>query len=177
VVEVRRHCPYELGRPDAFFVETPLLLDDLPGHAELAAASPIRMAAGELNATRSEFIELMDVARVEIVHPDVPRAGGIRKPVRFAEAAWERGKLVVPHAWKTGITAAVAVHVSAVSPNCPFVEYLRPTILAGWLRKDLLAAEPVPVDGEIPPPIAPSLGVEVDPTAIEHYKVKDLVTQ
>ena len=140
---------------DPFFVETPLRPDALRAYAELSERTSIRLAAGELNATRFEFIELMDVGGVDVVQPDVPRAGGITESLRIAEAAGDRGKLVVPHAWKTGITAAAAVQLSAVSPNCPFIEYLPPSMVERGLRKDLLASEPALVDGLIPLPEAP----------------------
>lgn len=159
---------------DVFFIETPLKIDNTAAHAQLAAASPIMIASGELHATRYEFLELMDVGRFDIVQPDIPRAGGITESVRIAEAAWDRGKLVIPHAWKTGITAVAAMHVSAVSPNCPHFEFLPPAMFSAGLRKDLLASEPLPVDGIIQLPTGAGLGFEIDPEALEYYKVKEV---
>jgi L-alanine-DL-glutamate epimerase-like enolase superfamily enzyme len=161
----------ELEKYDPFFIETPLHVDNLRGYAELSAMTPVRIALGELNAGRLEFIEIMDVGRVDVVQPDVPRAGGLTECLRIAELAEDRGRLVIPHAWNTGITAAAAIHLSAVSPNCPFVEYLPPTHYESGLRRDLLAGEPALVGGVIPLPEAPGLGVELDLGAVEHYKV------
>ena len=42
------------------------------------------------------------------------------------------------------------------------------------LRKDLLASEPALVNGLIPLPTEPGLGVELDLDALEHYRVGDL---
>lgn len=157
-----------------FFIETPIQIDRNQAYAELAAATPLRIAAGELNATRFEFIELMEQAGVDVLQPDVPRAGGITESLRIAEAAEERGRIIVPHAWNTGITAAAAIHVAAVSQNCPYVEYLPPSLLQAGLRKDLLASEPAVVNGIIPLPTAPGLGVELDLDALDHYRVTDV---
>lgn len=163
-----------LAELDPFFIETPIKLDRLRAYADLASLTPLRIAAGELNATRFEFYELMDVARVDVVQPDVPRVGGLTEALRVAEAAADRGKLCVPHAWNTGITAAAAIHLSAVSQNVPFVEYLPPSMFDSGLRKDLLASEPLLVDGLISLPTEPGLGIELDLDAVEHYRVGDL---
>ncbi len=161
----------EIEPYDVFFVETPIHVDLVDEYAELAAATPVRIATGELHATRFEFIELMDRGRVDVVQPDVPRCGGLTEALRIAELAAARGRLVVPHAWNTGITTATAIHLSAVSPNCPYVEYLPPSMFEAGLRKDLLASEPALVGGVIPLPEAPGLGVELDPEAVERYRV------
>jgi L-alanine-DL-glutamate epimerase-like enolase superfamily enzyme len=39
------------------------------------------------------------------------------------------------------------------------------------LRKDLVADQHLPVDGRIPLPSEPGLGVTLDDEAIEHYRV------
>jgi L-alanine-DL-glutamate epimerase-like enolase superfamily enzyme len=61
----------------------------------------------------------MDAGGVDVVQPDIPRAGGFTESLRIAEAAHDRGRLVIPHAWNTGITMAAAVHFSAATENCP----------------------------------------------------------
>jgi L-alanine-DL-glutamate epimerase-like enolase superfamily enzyme len=160
---------------DPFFIETPIMLDKLGAYADLASLTPLRIAAGELNATRFEFYELMDVGRLDVVQPDVPRVGGITEALRIAEAAADRGKLCIPHAWNTGITAAAAIHLSAVCQNVPFVEYLPPSMFTAGLRKDLLAREPAVIAGRIPLPSEPGLGIELDPDAVAHYRVGELV--
>jgi L-alanine-DL-glutamate epimerase-like enolase superfamily enzyme len=162
----------ELERYDVFLVETPLEVDLVDAYAELSRATPVRIAIGELNATRFEFLELMDRGLVDVVQPDVPRCGGFTEALRIADDARDRGRLVVPHAWNTGITAATAIHLSAVCDNCPFVEYLPPSMLGPGLRRDLLAVEPALVEGVIPLPESPGLGVELDPEAVERYRVQ-----
>jgi L-alanine-DL-glutamate epimerase-like enolase superfamily enzyme len=162
---------------EPYFIETPIHVDNIRGYRQLTEATPLRVAIGELNAGRFEFLELMDVGNVDVIQPDVPRAGGITESLRIAEAAQDRGRLVVPHAWNTGITAAAAIQLAVVTPNCPYVEYLPPTMFESGLRKDLLAVEPAVVDGIIPLPRRPGLGIEVDAEAFDFYRVRDLVVQ
>lgn len=165
----------QLEQFEIYFVETPLPIDDLDGCATLACATPIRLASGELNAHRSEFLDLLDRGRVDVVQPDPPRAGGFTECMRIAEAAEDRGRLVVPHAWHTGITTASAIHLSAALGNCPMIEYLDPAMQSAGLRRDLLATEPELVDGVIPLPVRPGLGIELDLDALESYRQDDPV--
>ncbi len=46
---------------------------------------------------------------------------------------------------------------------------------AAGLRKDLLASEPALVDGIIPLPEAPGLGIALDLDAVEHYRTDKVV--
>ncbi len=70
---------------DVFFVETPLWIDDLEGYRRLAERSPIRIAAGEWQATRFEFLDLMDRGGIHVVQPDVGRVGGLTEARRVCE--------------------------------------------------------------------------------------------
>lgn len=162
----------EIEQYEIYFIETPIHVDRLEASAELARRTEVRIACGELNAGRQEFFDLMDAGGVDVAQPDVPRAGGLTESLRIAEAAQDRGKLVVPHAWNTGITTATAIQLSAVSPNCPYVEYLPPSMYEAGLRKDLLAREPELRDGTIALPADPGLGIELDEDAVERYRLE-----
>jgi L-alanine-DL-glutamate epimerase-like enolase superfamily enzyme len=164
-------CLRELEEFDLFFVETPLHFDNIEGIAELASLTSTHLAYGEIQASRYEFLDLMDRGRVSIVQPDVPRCGGLTEAIRIAEAAQDRGRLVVPHAWCSGITTAAAVHLAAVSSNCALIEYLPPELSGSELRRNLLQVEPTPVNGLIALPQGPGLGIELDPAAVDRYTV------
>ena len=92
---MKRIEPYDL-----FFMETPLQLDNVEGYAYLHDHSPIRIAAGELQNGRFEFLDLMDRAKVDVAQPDVGRVGGLTGARRVCDMAEDRGKLIVPHCWK-----------------------------------------------------------------------------
>jgi L-alanine-DL-glutamate epimerase-like enolase superfamily enzyme len=119
-------------------VETPLPSDDLDGYARLSDATSVRIAAGEWLNTRFEFADLMDRGKVDVVQPDVGRVGGLTEAVRVVEMAFDRGKLVVPHCWKTGIGVAATAHLAVASLNCRFIEFLPPALAESPLRRDTL---------------------------------------
>lgn len=86
--------------------------------------------------------------------------------------ARDRGKLIVPHCWKTAIGIWASVHLSAVTPHCPYVEFLPPALSESALRRELVLNEPLLEDGGIPLPTAFGLGIELNPDALERYKAE-----
>jgi L-alanine-DL-glutamate epimerase-like enolase superfamily enzyme len=152
-----------------YFVETPLWPDDLDGYRRLAQEQPIPIAAGEWLTTRFELLDLMDRGNVGVVQPDIGRVGGLTEARRVCDLAADRRLRVVPHLWKTGISIAAAAHLAAVTPHCDYIEFLPSDLSESGLRKDLTSDELEMVDGRIPLPVKPGLGVELDRGALEQY--------
>jgi L-alanine-DL-glutamate epimerase-like enolase superfamily enzyme len=156
---------------DLFFMETPIRIDDMEGHRFLAEHSPIAIAAGEMLNTRFEFVELMDRGKVDVAQPDVGRVGGFTEARRVCDLAADRGKLIVPHCWKTGIGIAASAHLSAATAHCPYIEFLPAHLSESVLRRELTLDELKLVDGKIPLPTKPGLGIELNPEALSKYEV------
>ena len=154
---------------DVFFLETPLWVDDLAGYAELARRSPVRIAQGEWLTTRFEFAALIDGGCVQVAQPDIGRVGGLTEARRVARMAGERGLIVVPHAWKTGISVAVAAHLAMVTPHMPFFEFLPAELCESRLRKELVHDELVYHEGRLGVPSKPGLGFELNRDALEEF--------
>lgn len=158
-----------LEKYDIFFVETPLGSDDLEGYARLSEATEIRIAAGEWLQTRFEFLDLMDRGCVDVVQPDVGRVGGITEAMRVVQMAMDRGKVVVPHCWKTGIGIAATAHLAAASPNCRFIEFQPAFVADSQLRRELVVDELKIEKGRIALPQRPGLGVELSGSAVDRF--------
>jgi L-rhamnonate dehydratase len=161
--QVRR---FEEHRP--YWVEEPLWPDDLDGYRKLADAVETRIACGEEDGTRWGFQELMDRAQIDVVQPDVTRAGGISECLRIAHMADLRGVSTVLHSWSTGIIKAASLHVLAAMPRATFFEYcVQETAL-----NQLLTVERFPVaDGIVAVPEGPGLGIEIDDEVVRKYAV------
>ncbi len=157
---------------DIYFIETPLQIDDLPGYARLHREAPMAVAAGEWQTTRFEFAELMDVGLVDVAQPDVGRVGGLTEARRVAQMAAERGRRIVPHCWKTGIGIAASAHLAAVTPHCPFIEFLPAELCDSQLRKRLVEDELQISGGKIALPRKPGLGVEIDREALRRFRAE-----
>jgi len=155
---------------DLFFVETPLPSDDLDGYARLSVEQPIPIAAGEWLATRHEFADLIDRGKISVVQPDVGRVGGFTEAKRVCTLAEQRGLTIVPHLWKTGISIAAAAHLAATTPNCAFIEFLPDELCESSLRRELVSNELQMVNGEIPIPRRPGLGIDINRDALEAFR-------
>lgn len=153
-----------------FFVETPLPSDDLEGYARVATEQPIPIAAGEWLSTRFEFQDLMDRGRIKVAQPDMGRVGGLTEAKRVCDMAESRGLTIVPHLWKTGISIAAAAHLAVTTPNCAFIEFLPTQLCESALRKHLVSEELRMVNGAVPLPAKPGLGVELNREALERFK-------
>ena len=168
-VERALRCAEALSEHDVFFLETPLWPDDIAGHAELSRRSPVRIASGEWLSSRHEFADLIERGGVHVAQPDIGRVGGLTEARRVCDMASARGRLVVPHAWKTGISMAVAAHLATVTPHMPFFEFLPAELCESRLRKELVDDELRFEDGRLAPPARPGLGVTLNPAAVEDF--------
>lgn len=158
---------------DIYFLETPLQVDNLEGYAILAKEAPMRIAAGEWLNTRFEFIDLMDKGKVDVAQPDVGRVGGLTEAMRVCQLAQDRGRLIVPHCWKTGIGIAASAHMAIATPNCPMIEFLPAEMCDSALRVELVEDPLTMKNGVLSLPDKPGLGLELNMDAIEKYEVKD----
>jgi L-alanine-DL-glutamate epimerase-like enolase superfamily enzyme len=154
-----------------YFLETPIWSDNVHEMAKLVERAPMPIACGEWLATRFEFEELMDIGKVQVAQPDVGRVGGIGEAKIVCDMAKKRGRTIVPHCWKTGISISATAHLAFVTNHCAFIEYLPPQLCHERLRRELAQEELVfRPDGTIPLPTKPGLGVEVDWDVVKRYK-------
>ena len=84
--------------------------------------------------------------------------------------AADRGRLIVPHCWKTGIGIAASAHLSAATSHCPYIEFLPAQLSESALRRELVVDELRMEDGLIPLPQKPGLGIELNRDALERYR-------
>jgi L-alanine-DL-glutamate epimerase-like enolase superfamily enzyme len=155
---------------DVYLAEAALQHDDLDGHARLAGRVHMRVAGAEFAATVQECREWLERGQVDVLQPDPGRCGGLTELRRIAELAAHHGAEVIPHGWKTGITAAAQRQFQAATPNCPLVELCHPALFDSVLRSELTGPEPAIVDGRIALPTAPGLGIEVDEAVVDRYR-------
>ena len=159
-----------IGDCDIYFAEATLQHDDLEGHARLAAASAIRICGAEAAATRWEIREWLERGRVGVVQPNITRGGGLTEIRRIAELCELHGAQVIPHGWKTGITAAAGRHFQAACPAAPLFEVVSPKVFDSLLRRELVGPDPELIDGTMALPEAPGLGIELNEGLVERLR-------
>ncbi len=111
---LRRGRAYqELG---CYWFEEPLRADDADGLAHLAARLDIPIASGENNFGKRQFRELLVKGSVDVIQPDLRRAGGVTECFEIGLMA---DAFNVPYASHGG---GVHLHVLAALPNTLFME-------------------------------------------------------
>jgi L-alanine-DL-glutamate epimerase-like enolase superfamily enzyme len=142
---------------DLLFYEEPVPPENVEALAEVAAAVNLPIAAGERSATLYGFRELIEREIVDVIQPDMGRAGGLLQVKKVAAQAEAHHIQVAPHDGSNGpIAEAAAVHLLASIPNCLILEHLADDV--PW-RYEIATELPV-VDGAIEVPTRPGLGVE-----------------
>jgi L-alanine-DL-glutamate epimerase-like enolase superfamily enzyme len=153
-----------------FWLEEPLHSNDIQGYRALADRTSIYIAGGEQESGRSAFQRLLDEGHLDIIQPDLGRCGGLTEGKKIAYMAYDRHKRVVPHAFKTGILVAASTHFAASIPNGFMIEH---TVSTSPLARDLVHTPVEFKDGYVSVPgDRPGLGVEIDETVLEKYRVR-----
>lgn len=151
-----------------WFLEAPLPLDDVEGHARMAGHG-IPLGVGDLGLTHVlEFIEMMDHGGAEICQPDITEVGGFTGILQVAAAALQRGKRVITHGYKTNIEIAANLHFLAAQEREEILEY---SLSHSPLRWETTREHfPVEADGCVRVPQAPGLGVSLNSEAVARYR-------
>lgn len=153
--------------------EDALLPDDLPKYPALAREIDTALCAGEMLSTRYQFRDLLIDRGVDMINPDLGRAGGLTECRRIAWLADAFGALWAPHV-STGSAPYIAasIHLAVASSNCAMMEVYNGNKERGpfgnVLLKDPLDMGP----GYARVPERPGLGVEFDEAALARVRVE-----
>ncbi len=110
-------APYDIA-----WLEEPLKPFDFAGYAQLAAQSPIPIAAGEALALLEDYERLIEPGGIHIAQPDLGRIGGITQGQHLASYAQNNNVRPVPHAFGTGVLLAASAQWAAALDQ-PLTEY------------------------------------------------------
>jgi L-rhamnonate dehydratase len=152
-----------------YWLEEALSADDFDGYTRLSHNTSIRLAEGEMNTVVEEFRDLIERAQIDILQPDLSRVGGFTEARRIATLADLHHRLVVPHAWSTGILVAASLHFNLTLTRQPVQEF---TMTGSPLTTDLILNRPIPREGWFQLSDAPGLGVELNMDVVEKYAYK-----
>jgi galactonate dehydratase len=148
----------ELARFELTWIEEPTPPESIDALAEVRAASPVPIAAGERWFEPSRFREALARGAVDILQPDVSHAGGLGETKRVAHLAHWHLVPVAPHNPVGPVMNAMTLHVAVAIPNFLFFETV--AIDVPW-RKELVRETLRFEGGTIQAPTAPGLGVEL----------------
>jgi L-alanine-DL-glutamate epimerase-like enolase superfamily enzyme len=152
-----------------YWIEEPVATDDIAGSAMVADALATPIAGYETEVGLDGFRELITRGAVDIVQPDIAWSGGFSECRRIAALAHAHHRMVAPHAFASAVTLVASLQFIASIPNGLVLEFdQNPNGLRDELLKELIRIDS---DGMIRLPERPGLGIELDPRAVERYRV------
>ncbi|HET7709359.1 MAG TPA: galactonate dehydratase [Sphingomicrobium sp.] len=151
------------------FIEEPLLSENPEGLAQIAALISTPIALGERLYSRWDFKPFFESGVVDIIQPDVSHAGGILECRKIAAMAEAYDIAVAPHCPLGPLALASCLQLAACTPNVAIQEMSLG--IHYNVGHDLLSfiTDPevlTPVDGHLPIPQKPGLGVTIDEDAV-----------
>ena len=154
----------EMQALGVYWLEDPLPPEDHSGYKMLSDALDMAIAAGETECNRYQFRDRLADRAVDILLPDVCRAGGISECRKIAQLADAYNTPWAAHvSMGSPIHIAASLHLGAASPNfliCECPTHQNP--IGNNLLKSPLACE----DGFFTLPDGPGLGIELDEGAL-----------
>lgn len=166
----------ELEALDIEWFEEPISPEDIDGYVEVTRALDMAVAGGENEMTRWGFRDILVRKAMDIIQPDVCAAGGISECRKIATLAAAHGVECVPHAWGSVIGVAATLHFLAALPDQPPSFRPMPPMFEFEQCenpfRDLLSKEPiVQVRGKVQVPTGAGLGIEIERSVLERYRV------
>jgi L-alanine-DL-glutamate epimerase-like enolase superfamily enzyme len=137
---------------DVFWLEEPMVPENIKAHAELQQAISIPVAVGETIFTKYAFRDYIEAGAVGIVQADATKLLGIDEWLEVAALAGAHDLPIVPH---TNVQQKLHSQLAAATPHCPMLENCYESIKDIWV-------EPIDVvDGHYQLPTAPGVGLEL----------------
>jgi len=144
---------------DIYWIEEPVVYDDLAGQARIAAdvATPIQI--GENLYGPRHVADVLAAGAADYLMPDAMRIGGVTGWLRAAALADAAAVPLSSH-----LFPEFSAHLLNVTPTRHYLEYMN------WA--DPILAEPYAVrDGHVHIPDRPGVGLEWDAAAVRKYRI------
>ncbi|MBV7338161.1 mandelate racemase/muconate lactonizing enzyme family protein [Chloroflexi bacterium TSY] len=154
----------ELERLGCYWFEDPLVPEDHSGYVELSRALEIMVVAGETECNRFQFRDRLATRAVDVILPDICRAGGITEGQKIAILADAYQTPWAAHvSMGTMVHVAAALHLGSASPNFLICEF-HPGLTA--LGNDIVKTKLNPENSFLSLPEGPGLGIKFDEEAL-----------
>lgn len=165
-----------LAHYDLRWYEEPVAPEHIAGYREVRSRVSMPVAGGENEHTLYGFRDFLGAGAVDIAQPDIGSVGGFTACRHVIALAQAHGVQVNPHVWGSAIAQAASLQLIAAVPIAhhsvfaqePIFEYDR----SSHPFRQALIREPVEQrEGWVDIPARPGLGVEVDRSVLDRYRV------
>jgi L-alanine-DL-glutamate epimerase-like enolase superfamily enzyme len=142
------------------WLEEPLPAENLDALAQVRASTSTVICTGENHYTRYHFMEMLERKAVDVIMPDLAKAGGIAEGKRIAEIAEASYIPMAPHNVSSPLGMMAACHVLAAVPNFLVLEFHGRDI--SWWEELCVGDQPFIRDGWMHVSERPGVGVELN---------------
>jgi len=164
--QLAKLAPFDLA-----YVEQPLELDDLLGHAALRRAQSVPIALDESAYTLADVGNILRMEAADVVLLDPHEAGGCWQVIKQAAICESAGIPVTLHSGaELGFSQAAYLHLAASIPNMS----LAIDTERAYLAADVVRDPPATAAGAMTVPLGPGLGVVPDLDALERFRVSEI---
>jgi galactonate dehydratase len=160
----------ELMEPlNLMWLEEPVPAENVDAYKQINDSTSTPICAGENLYLAHEFRRLLEIGAVDIIMPDLQKAGGLGEGQRIANLANLYYVPFAPHMVASYLGAMASAHVCASVPNFMILEWQI------YFHRDDMFTEvvdfdgPMVEDGFIPLSEKPGIGVEINEEGMRRY--------
>jgi galactonate dehydratase len=156
------------------WLEEPIPAENVEAYKLITESTSTPIAAGENHYLAYGFRRMLELGAVDIVMPDLQKAGGLGEGQRIANLANLYYVPFAPHMVASFLGAMAACHVCASVPNFLILEW------QSYFHTDPMFKEIVTYDGEwvkdsfITLSEKPGIGVEINEEGMKKYAIPDV---
>lgn len=156
------------------WLEEPIPAENIDAYKQITESTTTPICAGENHYLAYGFREMLEKGAVNIIMPDLQKAGGLGEGVRIANLANLYYVPFAPHMVASYLGAMASAHVCASVPNFMILEWQI------YFHKNPMFNEIVDFDGPmvengfIPVSNKPGVGVEINEEGMKKYAVEGL---
>jgi galactonate dehydratase len=151
------------------WLEEPIPADNVDAYLSITSSTSTPICAGENLYLAHGFRRLLETGAVDIVMPDLQKAGGLGEGQRIANLANLYYVPFAPHMVASFLGAMASCHVCASVPNFMILEWQIYFHTDPMFKEIVTFDGPMVTDGFIPLSEKPGVGVEINEEGMRKY--------
>jgi galactonate dehydratase len=151
------------------WLEEPIPAENVDAYRRITESTSTPICAGENHYLAYGFLPLLQAAAVDIVMPDLQKAGGLGEGQRIANLAQLYYVPFAPHMVASYLGAMASAHVCASVPNFLILEWQIYFHREPMFKEIVTFDGPMLVEGYLPLSEKPGIGVEINEEGLRKY--------
>ncbi|HEX7085020.1 MAG TPA: mandelate racemase/muconate lactonizing enzyme family protein [Vicinamibacterales bacterium] len=136
---------------------------------QIRDSTTVPILTGEDIYLKEDFIKLIDMGAVDMIHPDLATSGGLIETKKIGDYAMEHGVAMAMHFAGTPVSFMANVHCAAATEN--FIALEHHSVDVAWWESMVtkLDGKPIVERGFALVPDSPGLGIELNDEVIRQH--------